>query len=55
MAKEIIPFLMFPGGAEAAMNFYRSLFPNARIESLVRAGRGRQREAGDASVVGTAV
>ena len=34
MAKEINPFLMFPSGAEAAMNFYRSLFPGARIESL---------------------
>jgi predicted 3-demethylubiquinone-9 3-methyltransferase (glyoxalase superfamily) len=38
MAKEVTPFLMFPGGAEAAMNFYRSLFPDARIESLVRYG-----------------
>ena len=38
MAKEIIPFLMFPGGAEAAMNFYLSLFPGARIESLVHYG-----------------
>lgn len=35
MAKEVNPFLMFPSGAEAAMNFYLSLFPGARIESLV--------------------
>ena len=35
MAKEINPFLMFPSGAEAAMNFYLSLFPGARIESLM--------------------
>jgi len=35
MAKEINPFLMFPSGAEAAMNFYLSQFPGSRIESLV--------------------
>ena len=34
MAKEINPFLMFPSGAEAAMQFYLSLFPGSRIESL---------------------
>lgn len=34
MAKEINPFLMFANGAEAAMNFYMSLFPGAVIESL---------------------
>ena len=38
MAKEINPFLMFPSGAEAAMNFYLSLFPGARIESLAHYG-----------------
>jgi predicted 3-demethylubiquinone-9 3-methyltransferase (glyoxalase superfamily) len=31
MAKEINPFLMFSSGAEAAMNFYLSLFPGAQI------------------------
>jgi predicted 3-demethylubiquinone-9 3-methyltransferase (glyoxalase superfamily) len=36
MAQEINPFLMFANGAEAAMNFYLSLFPGAQIESLVR-------------------
>ncbi len=36
MAKEINPFLMFAGGAEAAMNFYLSLFAGSRIESLIR-------------------
>jgi uncharacterized glyoxalase superfamily protein PhnB len=35
MAKEINPFLMFASGAEAAMNFYLSLFPGSRIETLV--------------------
>jgi predicted 3-demethylubiquinone-9 3-methyltransferase (glyoxalase superfamily) len=34
MAAEINPFLMFVGGAEAAMNFYMSLFPDSKIESL---------------------
>ena len=34
MAKEINPFLMFANGAEAAMNFYMSLFPDSKIESL---------------------
>lgn len=38
MAKEINPFLMFANGAEAAMRFYASLFPDARIEYLVRYG-----------------
>jgi predicted 3-demethylubiquinone-9 3-methyltransferase (glyoxalase superfamily) len=35
MAKEINPFLMFASGAEAAMNFYLSLFPGSHIETLV--------------------
>lgn len=35
MAKEINPFLMFASGAEAAMNFYLSLFPGSRIDTLV--------------------
>jgi predicted 3-demethylubiquinone-9 3-methyltransferase (glyoxalase superfamily) len=38
MAKEINPFLMFASGAEAAMNFYISLFPGARVESISRYG-----------------
>ena len=38
MAREINPFLMFPSGAEAAMNFYISLFPGSRIETLLRYG-----------------
>ena len=36
MAREINPFLMFASGAEAAMNFYLSLFPGAMVESLTR-------------------
>lgn len=38
MAKEINPFLMFANGAEAAMNFYASLFSGATVETLVRYG-----------------
>ena len=38
MAKEINPFLMFASGAEAAMNFYMSLFPGSVIETLVHYG-----------------
>ena len=38
MAKEINPFLMFPGGAETAMKFYVSLFPGSVIESLSHYG-----------------
>lgn len=36
MAQEINPFLMFPSGAEQAMNFYISLFPGSRIEKIER-------------------
>jgi len=38
MAKEINPFLMFASGAEAAMNFYMSLFAGSTIETLVHYG-----------------
>ena len=39
--KSIRPFLMFQGErAEAAMNFYASLFPDARITDIERYGPG---------------
>lgn len=38
MAKSVRPFLMFEGDAEAAMNFYVSLFPGAEIVSISRFG-----------------
>ena len=38
MAKSITPFLMFEGDAEAAMNFYVSLFPGSSISSIERFG-----------------
>ncbi|MCU1219623.1 MAG: 3-demethylubiquinone-9 3-methyltransferase [Candidatus Angelobacter sp.] len=34
----IRPFLMFEGKAEEAMNFYVSLFPNARVIDIERYG-----------------
>ena len=38
MAKNISPFLMFEGAAEAAMNFYVSLFAGSSIQSIARFG-----------------
>jgi predicted 3-demethylubiquinone-9 3-methyltransferase (glyoxalase superfamily) len=38
MAEQITPFLMFEGKAEEATNFYLSLFPDSRIETLERFG-----------------
>jgi predicted 3-demethylubiquinone-9 3-methyltransferase (glyoxalase superfamily) len=38
MAKSISPFLMFEGAAEAAMNFYISLFAGSFIQSIARFG-----------------
>jgi len=35
---KILPFLMFEGRAEEAMNFYVSLFPGARVEDIARYG-----------------
>jgi predicted 3-demethylubiquinone-9 3-methyltransferase (glyoxalase superfamily) len=40
MARDITPFLMFEGAAEAAMNFYVSLFNDAQIVRLERYGPG---------------
>jgi predicted 3-demethylubiquinone-9 3-methyltransferase (glyoxalase superfamily) len=38
--ESIRPFLMFQGEAEAAMNFYASLFPDSRITDIQRYGPG---------------
>lgn len=35
---KITPFLMFEGAAEAAMDFYVSLFPGSRIYEITRYG-----------------
>lgn len=40
MSTTIRPFLMFTGQAEAAMNFYLSLFPEGQILELRRYGAG---------------
>lgn len=40
MAEGFTPFLMFEGRAEAAMNFYVSLFPNSEIVRIVRYEKG---------------
>jgi predicted 3-demethylubiquinone-9 3-methyltransferase (glyoxalase superfamily) len=40
MASGISTFLMFEGRAEEAMNFYVSLFKDARVEHIVRYGAG---------------
>ena len=37
---KVRPFLMFQGNAEAAMNFYVSVFPEAEIVDIVRYGPG---------------
>jgi len=36
----ITPFLMFTGKAEEAMDFYVSLFPNAKVEAISRYDSG---------------
>ena len=41
MAKSVLPFLMFEGRAEEAMNFYVSLFADGRIEEIKRYGAGQ--------------
>lgn len=38
--ESIRPFLMFQGEAEAALNFYASLFPDTRITDITRYGAG---------------
>lgn len=41
MTKSVSPFLMFQGGkAEEAINFYVSLFPDAKVEQLDRFAAG---------------
>lgn len=46
--QKIIPFLMFTGKAEAAMNFYLALFPGSQVKSISRYGAN---EAGPAGTV----
>jgi predicted 3-demethylubiquinone-9 3-methyltransferase (glyoxalase superfamily) len=47
MTVTVRPFLMFQNGkAEEAMNFYTSVLPEARIESIDRYGEGQPGPAG---------
>jgi predicted 3-demethylubiquinone-9 3-methyltransferase (glyoxalase superfamily) len=48
MIKSIRPFVMFPHDAKAeeAMQFYASVFPNAKIEKLDRFGAGEKGKQG---------
>lgn len=41
MPEKILPFLMFQGRAEEAMNFYVSLFPGSAVSNIVRYGPGQ--------------
>lgn len=41
MSATVGPFLMFEGRAEEAMNFYISLFPDGKIDDIVRYGPGQ--------------
>jgi predicted 3-demethylubiquinone-9 3-methyltransferase (glyoxalase superfamily) len=36
MPKSMLPFLMFQGDGSAALDFYLSIFPDARVEQLDR-------------------
>lgn len=38
---DIVPFIWFEGGAEDAMNFYVSLFPNSKIVEIERYAGGQ--------------
>jgi predicted 3-demethylubiquinone-9 3-methyltransferase (glyoxalase superfamily) len=38
--QKITPFLWFDGKAEEAMNFYTSIFKNAKVENVSRMGEG---------------
>ena len=48
MTKSVSPFLMFQGGkAQEAINFYVSLFPDAKVEQLDRFAAGDPGPEGD--------
>jgi predicted 3-demethylubiquinone-9 3-methyltransferase (glyoxalase superfamily) len=44
--QRFIPFLTFHGNAEEAMNFYTSVLPEAKIESVVRFEKGQRGDTG---------
>ncbi|RBW68283.1 VOC family protein [Bacillus taeanensis] len=49
MMSEIIPFLLFEGSAEEAMNYYVSLFDDAEIITISRYGANEGGEEGKVS------
>jgi predicted 3-demethylubiquinone-9 3-methyltransferase (glyoxalase superfamily) len=46
MPKSVLPFLMFQGDAEAALEFYRATIPGAEVDRVERYGEGEQVPAG---------
>jgi predicted 3-demethylubiquinone-9 3-methyltransferase (glyoxalase superfamily) len=50
MVSSVKPFLMFQGEAEAAMTFYVSLFPDAKIVDISRYGPGEAGAEGSVKV-----
>ena len=42
----VVPFLMFTGAAEEAINLYVSVIPDSRVVDIVRWGPGEQGEEG---------
>lgn len=46
MARTVSTFLMFEGTAEAALQFYASLFPNAEVVAITRYTEREQGKAG---------
>lgn len=46
MPKSVLPFLMFQGEAEAALDFYRATFPDTRVDRVERYGGGEEMPAG---------
>jgi predicted 3-demethylubiquinone-9 3-methyltransferase (glyoxalase superfamily) len=46
MPKSLSPFLMFDGNAEAAINFYFSVFPGSQTNEILRYGEGESGPAG---------
>jgi predicted 3-demethylubiquinone-9 3-methyltransferase (glyoxalase superfamily) len=55
MATSVTPFLMFEGTAEAAANFYVSLFPRSAIRKIERFGPGEAGAEGSVKVCEFAV
>lgn len=45
--KTVTPFLMFEGKAESAMNFYMDVFPNAKIDLLLKYGANEAGKEGE--------